>query len=129
MNKMSLHTEVKNIFESKYFEIKDERYYWTAKDAANCKQLINKVKFIIKSREKPLTDENVINSVAHLIELTNGWVRDNLSMSILNSKFNEIIANGKGNNKKTANRRIDQESVSKNRWQSFVEGVRNKHSI
>ncbi len=116
-NEFSAAKEFKPIFEKFYFEKTKENYYWTGKDAAKCKPLFNKLSFKIKekiSAKKEIENSEVITGFEYLLSIIKDeWILSNLSISIIDSKFNEIIAqkNGikKGNN---SDRQSRVESVS-----------------
>lgn len=99
-NKFSVSFEFKKIFEDFYFKATNENYYWTGKDAAKVKPLSNKILFKIKeksSAKKENYDEDIVKGFKHLLSIIrDNWILSNLSMSIIDSKFNEIIANKNG---------------------------------
>jgi len=86
----SLHSVLKKIFLDYYLVNKQIEYYWQAKDGMNLKQLITKLKHY--------TDEDKIPASfqAMLEQNKDKWINDNLSISIINSKFNEIVSKIKG---------------------------------
>ena len=89
----SLHSAIKNKFKERYFEIFDAEYYWTAKDASACEQLIKKVSSVIRSRSPAFTDQQVVDASSYIFRnITDPWLLQNFSMTIINSKFNEIVS-------------------------------------
>jgi len=88
--KESLHSVLQKIFLEYYLVNKQIEYYWQAKDGMNLKQLITKL--------KKYTDEEKIPDAFRIILEQNKdkWINDNLSVSIINSKFNEIVSKIKG---------------------------------
>lgn len=89
----SLHTVLRNEFEKFYLKNKGIEYYFTAKDAGNLTQIINKIKKIGKTEDNAII-QNIWITILQRNE--DKWVNDNLSISNVNSKFNEIIAKIKG---------------------------------
>lgn len=96
VDKTTVHAIVKQAFIEKFYFLKKENYYWTGKDASHCDQLIQKISFKLKEKKMPLEAENFRNSTLKLIDISDEWLKTNLSMSNLNSKFNEIISGKNG---------------------------------
>jgi glutamyl-tRNA reductase len=86
----SLHSVLQRMFLDYYLVNKQIEYYWQAKDGMNLKQLITKL--------KKYTDEDKIPDAFRVILEQNKdkWINNNLSISIINSKFNEIVSKIKG---------------------------------
>lgn len=85
------------IFEREYLQNKGNDYYFAAKDAAAIKQLIGKIRKFMPDEDK--NNDNVLeyNFTAFIQAILNSgkvekWVLDNLSLPVINSKFNEIYA-------------------------------------
>ena len=82
--------EMKNTFLSFYKTKKNLDYYFTGKDAGNLKQLINKLKATLKSVGK---EANLTDTFAGFLNAINDeWILENLSISLINSKYNEILS-------------------------------------
>jgi len=97
---VSVHSEIKKVFLEFYSNKKNEDYYWTAKDAAKVKPLLKKLEFKIKKKHgdsSNLLDKDYVDAFKYFLsKISDQWILDNLSMSIIDSKFNEIItSNGK----------------------------------
>ena len=86
----SLHSILKEIFLDYYLANKQMEFYWNAKEARSLKNLITKLKHY--------TDEKKIPDAFRIMLEQNKdkWINDNLSVSIINSKFNEIVSKIKG---------------------------------
>jgi len=117
-NKFSEFKEFKQIFLDFYKLKTGEDYYWTAKDAGKVKSLVSKLKFKIKeksSAEKEATDTEATKGFTHLLNMiADNWILSNLSMSIIDSKFNEIISNnGKQTTKANNGNRAELEELSR----------------
>lgn len=85
------------VFEQQYLQKKGEEYYYTPKDAQAIKQLLNKIKSKMPDEEKDNEESLETNFTAFIQAILNSgkvekWVLDNLSLPVINSKFNEIYA-------------------------------------
>lgn len=112
----NLQSELRNIFESHYFKLKKTAYYYDGKSAGALKQLINKIRSICAADKK--TDQDVINGFKYILNsLNDEWVKDNLDIPLINSKFNSIISkikNGQNTNSNgTSGKGFD---LRKNSW-------------
>ena len=85
-------------------------YYFQAKDAKKIKDIIKKVFFKMKERNSVIdfTEQEVIEGVNvfmnAMILVADNWLKSNMSLSNIDSKFNEIytlIKNNKNGNTKT----------------------------
>lgn len=104
-NNKQLNKELFNEAKKKFFDFyknkTGEDYYFTAKDAGNLKQLIKKIEFKLKEKNVPQKKEKVVESLEIILNrIQDKWILDNLSISIVNSKFNEIITQAKNGNTK-----------------------------
>lgn len=102
------YTEARRAWMRLYDELKHEHYYWTGKDSAHLKQLLAKIRSkMAEMPEASFTDADVVANMELFCRKAceaDSWVADNLSVAIINSKFNELytkIKNGKSatNNK------------------------------
>ena len=103
------YTEARRAWMRLYDELKHEHYYWTGKDSAHLKQLLAKIraKMAEMPSPTPATDADAVANMelfCRKAAKADSWVADNLSVAIINSKFNELytkIKNGKSatNNK------------------------------
>lgn len=99
-NKIKIKEGKKEIFNAlkksflKFYKIKKKKdYYFTGKDGAAIKQLISKLEFSIKSENLEISNENIQATFQKLLKENNDkWINDNLSLPIINSKYNEIIS-------------------------------------
>lgn len=106
--KNPLHSILKQQFLDFYKGLTNEEFYWDAKNASALKQLILKTKKKLREKEIKETDEKISESFQVLLErISDKWILDNLSVAIINSKFNEIIQNGK-------------QTTDKNSWSDWV---------
>lgn len=74
-------------------------YVWSAMDANHMKLLLQKIRHSRENREVPLDcdDEKMIEALKGLFSYINDpWLLEHLNVSIINSKYNEIVAAAKG---------------------------------
>ena len=99
-------TKGREVFESKYSDLFDgAAYYWQAKDAAAMDSLTKKIIYARKQKNMPTEDDDVIKAFVVLLDsIVDPWVTKNFSVTNINSKYNEIVAqaraavtSGKGN--------------------------------
>lgn len=123
--KVTLQHRCRLYYEKVYQQTKGLDYYYAAKDANALKSILQKIQYLMTEDEKD--DENklyaaytaFINAIfygSHVDE----WIKDNSSLTIINSKFNEIynqIKNGHGkqgtNRSGKGNARISADYVQK----------------
>jgi hypothetical protein len=88
------------------------KYYWEAKDAANMKRLLAKIKFTLEDYNTQADDENILVSLkTFLSHIRNEWIIGNLSVSKINSQYNELIANIKNGREHLKN--MERESAAR----------------
>lgn len=96
----------KKSFEDKYNQMIGQIYYWTVKDASNLKQLIKKLEKSATDKGKLLSDQETADCIVWMMENSSEWTKANMSMPLLNSKYNEII-NGRKENPRNQGPSID----------------------
>ena len=88
-----LNSEARKLFEERYQALFSSSYYWSAKDAGNMSSLLKKLKFQREKKNLPIDDQGVLNALKYLLDsITDGWILENLSVTNINSKFNEIVS-------------------------------------
>ena len=92
-NKSLFFTLLKETFLELYHQKTGQDYYFSAKDAGQLAQLEKKLEHSIKTSGKT-PDEQIMRDSLRVMVLSHGqrWIDDNLSISIINSKYNEIVA-------------------------------------
>lgn len=97
-----INSKARLLFEQHFRETFGADYYWTAKDAGAMSGLLKKLKFQREQKQLDTSDENVLYALRYLLSsVREGWIFDNFSVTNINSKFNEIVAQAKnGNNRK-----------------------------
>lgn len=109
----SLFTHCKSEFTMQYLALTGNEFYFNAKSAGSLKTLINQIKYSVKEKkekdsaqkEKSATDTEVLESLQYILMNLPDWYKQNLSLAILSSKYNELInqlRNGKGSKIKQA---------------------------
>ncbi len=84
-----------------------EGYYWTAKDAANAKQISEKIRFRFEKKYKrTATETEIIDSFLAVVTNLPEWYAKQWDVAFLNSHFEKIIteiqnANASNRNQKT----------------------------
>ena len=87
-------------FEEVYRTIYGAEYYWSAKDAGQMTQLLNKIRFSREKRTVPLPtdDENLLEALRKfLTSINKDWISNNFSVPMIASHYNEIISELKNN--------------------------------
>lgn len=87
-------------FEEYYTNKVGEEYQYTAADGSNMKKLLDKIRSARESRNMPIDDDNMISAfVAFLNSINSDWILSNLSVKVINSKYNEIVSSAKAGKK------------------------------
>lgn len=94
------HSALKIGFISFYKGAKGVEYVWSAKDAAQLNLLIGKIESLINiSESKNIgTVEDIFKVILSKLKGVDKFIWENLTIPIINSKFNEIIAKIKNPN-------------------------------
>lgn len=89
------HSALKIGFISFYKGAKGVEYVWSAKDATHLNLLIGKIESLINISEAKNTGtvEEIFKHILLKIKDVDKFVWSNLTISLINSKFNEIVAN------------------------------------
>lgn len=89
-----INSKARSLFKEYFKKTFFNDYYWTAKDAGNMSDLINKLKYLRKQKGMSLDDESVLYALGvFLSSIKDGWVFEHFSVANINSQFNEIVAN------------------------------------
>ena len=97
----TVHVLCKNIFIKKYNSLYDEEYCWTVKDGANLKSIITKIKNKRRDNSMTVDDESVLAAFSTFIDfIKDKWLLDHFTIPNINSKYNEIMSQGKKKNRK-----------------------------
>ena len=104
----TLFNTIKNEFKEIFLSRFNQSYYFTGKDGAKIKSLINKIRHAYKTtgKENP-TEEEIVNGFSHICKraLNDKWISENFTLSIIDSQFNKlkISKNGKEKNQSILN--------------------------
>ncbi|WP_418988080.1 DUF4373 domain-containing protein [Bacteroides heparinolyticus] len=91
-----INSKARLLFEGHFKETFSDSYYWTPKDAGAMSQLLQKITFSRKEKGMPTDDESVISALGTLLSsIKEGWIFENFSVTNINSKYNEIVAQAK----------------------------------
>ena len=108
-------TQAREIFEAYFKELYGENYYWTAKDAAAMKKLLDKIRFNRQNKPTPLPidDKSLCDAFGIFLHAINkGWILKNFSVTKISSQYNEIVSeiknrrNGYNGDNRTAKERL-----------------------
>ena len=88
--------KARSLFETHYRQLFGSDYYWTVKDAGAMSQLLQKLKFQREQKQMDVSDESILYALQYLLSsVKEGWIFENFSVTNINSKFNEIVAQAK----------------------------------
>lgn len=91
-----INSKARFLFEGHFKETFSDSYYWTPKDAGAMSQLLQKITFSRKEKGMPTDDKSVISALGTLLSsIKEGWIFENFSVTNINSKYNEIVAQAK----------------------------------
>lgn len=96
-----LFVPLKEIYLNWYKEKEETDYYFAAKDAGALSQLIKKLKFAVKAKDgnNEPDEEQLKEAFKYVLNHLPKWFLENdSSLTIINSKFNQIIKQIKGKN-------------------------------
>lgn len=92
-------TKGRELFESRYADLFEGGvYYWQAKDAAAMDALTKKIIHSRQQRGMSIGEDDVLKALtAFLNSITDPWLLKNFSVTSINGKYNEIVAQAKAN--------------------------------
>ena len=91
-----LGSKARSVFENHFRDTFGSDYYWTAKDAGNMSQLLQKLRFQRGRKQMDTSDESILYALQYLLSsISEGWIFENFSVANINSKFNEIVSQAK----------------------------------
>jgi hypothetical protein len=89
---------LKQIFEDFYLSKTEIKYYFEAKDGFALSQLENKIKKACESKNITLSDNSMRAAFENLLNKLPVFYMDKLSITLINSKFNQIVSEIKSKN-------------------------------
>jgi len=96
----------KNSFIEKYNILSGSEYYFTAQDGVKINSLIKKITHAYQSAGVEIpTDAQLVNGFKHILEraLNDKWLKDNFSLSNIDSQFNKLKLKNNGTPAEKAN--------------------------
>ncbi len=89
----SLHAQMRAEFEQHFFNEKGIEYYWEGKDGNALKSIITKLRKATNDQGE-ISDDNKILETWQVIlkNIHDKWIKENLSVPLINSKYNQIVA-------------------------------------
>lgn len=89
----SLNSRAREMFEAFFAALFADDYYWTAKDSGAMSALLKKLAYQRERKGMPTDDDSLLVALdAFLRSVEDQWVMSNYSVTIINSKFNELRA-------------------------------------
>ncbi len=128
-------TKGREVFEARYAELFENAYYWQAKDAVAMGSLTKKLIHSRKEKNLGTSDDEVISALRVFLSLIKDeWILKNFSLTNIDSKYNEIVAQAKaaknttnGNNSRTANSTTEQRYAdAASNIADFIDRIENK---
>lgn len=84
----------KNTFVDFYKHICSNEYYWQAKDSGSMTGLLKMLKNSRETKGMTCTDQELVTELKNLLNsISDTWILGHLSVGVIASKYNEIIAN------------------------------------
>lgn len=96
-----INSKARFLFEEYFKKTFSDNYYWTAKDAGSMTKLLQKITFSREQKKMPIDDESLLYALQSLLSsIHDDWIMNNFSVTIINSKYNEIVTQAiNGSNK------------------------------
>lgn len=115
----TLSSQAKEVFMTKYQWLFQNPYYWEVKDSVAMKKLLQKIEYSRKNRDVPLPtdDGSMLTAIGQFLDcIDDPWILEHYTMTVITSKYNEIVQNAKnkrhGNNKQSKDERTRTELAS-----------------
>lgn len=98
-----INSKARSLFVNHFKDTFSTDYYWTVKDAGAMTQLLQKLTFSRTQKEMSVDDDSMLYALQILLSsIKEGWIFENFSVTNINSKYNEIVAQARnGNNQKS----------------------------
>lgn len=115
-----INAKARFIFEDYFRTTFSNEYYWTPKDAGAMSQLLKKISFSREKKNMSTDNDSMIKALeAFLYSIKDTWILEHFSVTIINSKYNEIVASVKdsklnqghtnGNNSRKSNQDVSKQ--------------------
>ena len=117
-------TKGREIFEQRYVDLYGDSYYWQAKDAVAMDSLIKKIVYARKQKGMSIETDDILKALeAFLSSISDEWMLKNFSVTNVNSKYNEIVAQARA---KLSNGKTNRQECSDKRRSSEVTATKAK---
>lgn len=86
-------SRMREIFNEFYMQVTGEGFYWSAKEMKALKDISAKIEFSLKNKGRGYGTEDILLAFPGLLHcISDPWLIQHLSPSIISSKYNEIIS-------------------------------------
>ena len=86
-------SRMREIFNEFYMQVTGESFYWSAKEMKALKDISAKIEFSLKNKGRGYGTEDILLAFPGLLHcISDPWLIQHLSPSIISSKYNEIIS-------------------------------------
>lgn len=86
-------SRMREIFNEFYMQVTGEGFYWSAKEMKALKDISAKIEFSLKNKGRGYGTEDILSAFPGLLHcISDPWLIQHLSPSIISSKYNEIIS-------------------------------------
>ena len=86
-------SRMREIFNEFYMQVTGESFYWSAKEMKALKDIYAKIEFSLKNKGRGYGTEDILLAFPGLLHcISDPWLIQHLSPSIISSKYNEIIS-------------------------------------
>lgn len=91
-------TKGREIFEKRYAYLYSDSYYWQAKDSVAMDSMTKKIIYSRQQKGMSVETEDVLKALEVFLEsVQDEWILKNYSVTNINSKYNEIVAQARAN--------------------------------
>lgn len=86
-------SRMREIFNEFYMQVTGESFYWSAKEMKALKDISAKIEFSLRNKGRGSGTEDILLAFPRLLHcISDPWLIQHLSPSIISSKYNEIIS-------------------------------------
>jgi len=86
-------SRMREVFNEFYMQVTGEGFYWSAKEMKALKDISTKIEFSLRNKGRGSGTEDIISAFPGLLHcISDPWLIQHLSPSIISSKYNEIIS-------------------------------------
>ena len=86
-------SKMRETFNEFYTQVTGESFFWSAKEMKALKDIYTKIEFSLKSKGRGCGTEDILSAFPGLLQcISDPWLIQHLSPSIISSKYNEIIS-------------------------------------